>query len=286
MKKTINYWMFPGGLDGKVKVVDALKMAKKFGYEAIELCFADSGEVSPETTKADAEKMLADAKKNGIDIASLCSGIYWGYNFSSSKQADRDKAVRATEKYLELASWLKVDSILVVPGAVDVFFNPAAEVISYDDVHKRSVECIKKLLPTAEKFKVTIAIENVWNRFIMSPLEMNAYVDQFKSKYVGVYFDVGNVIPFGYPEQWIKILGNRIKKIHFKDFKFAAGNGGDIGFVDLLDGDVNWPAVVKALNDIGYNGPVTAEMIPYYKHYPIARSEVTSIAMDYILGRK
>ncbi|MEI7905457.1 MAG: sugar phosphate isomerase/epimerase family protein [Candidatus Firestonebacteria bacterium] len=286
MKKTINYWMFPGGLDGKVKVSDALSMAKKFGYEAIELCFADSGEVSQETTKAQAESMLAEAKKTGIEVVSLCTGIYWGYNFGSSKQSDRDKAVKATEKYLELASWLKVDSILVVPGAVDVFFNPAAEVNSYDDVYSRSVECLKKLLPTAEKFKVSIAIENVWNRFIMSPLEMNSYVDSFKSKYIGVYFDVGNVIPFGYPQQWIKILGSRIKKIHFKDFKFAAGNGGGLGFVDLLDGDVNWPEVMKALKEIGYDGPVTAELIPYYNHHPLARCEVASIAMDYILGRK
>ncbi len=286
MKKCINYWTFPGGLDGKVKVSDAIVMSKKYGYEAIELCFDEKGEVSPSTTKEQAAAMLAQAAKTGIEISSLATGIYWGANFGSSAQADRDKAVKLTEKYLELASWLKVDTVLVVPGAVDVFFNPAAEVVSYDDVYKRSVECIKNLLPVAEKFKVVMAIENVWNRFIMSPLEMKSYIDGFNSKYIGVYFDVGNAIPFGYSQQWIRILGNRIKRVHFKDFRFAAGNGGMTGFVDLLNGDVNWTEVVKALKETGYEGPVAAEMIPYYNHHPLARVELTSIAMDYILGRK
>ena len=130
MKKCINYWTFPGGLEGKVKVSDAIKMAKKYGYEGIELCFDERGEVSPETTQEQAAAMLAEAAKNGIEITSLATGLYGGAKFGSSAQADRDKAVKLTEKYLELASWLKVDSILVVPGAVDVFFNPAAEVFS------------------------------------------------------------------------------------------------------------------------------------------------------------
>ena len=286
MKKTINYWSFPGGLEGKKDVKEAIRDAKRYGFDAIELCFADEGEISSKTTKSDCDKLLKEAEKAGIEIGSLASGIYWGYNFGSSKQDDRDKAVKATEKYLEIAANLNINAILVVPGAVDVFFNPAAEVVPYDLVYKRSKEAIEKLIPTAEKYKVCMAIENVWNRFILSPLEMKDYVDSFKSKYVGVYFDVGNVIPFGYPEQWIRILKDRIKKVHFKDFRFAAGNGGMTGFVDLLEGDVNWPEVIKALKEIGYDDCVTAEMVPGYKYYPEVRVKNTSAAMDAILGRK
>ena len=165
---------------------------------------------------------------------------------------------------LEVASWLKVNTILVVPGAVDVIFDPTRPVVSYEVVYQRAQESLKKLVPLAEKFKVNIAIENVWNKFLLSPLEMRHFVDEFDSEYLGVYFDVGNVILYGYPEQWIKILGKRIKKVHFKDFKREIGTLA--GFVNLLYGDVNWPAVIKALQDVQYDDYVIAELFPpqYY----------------------
>jgi hexulose-6-phosphate isomerase len=131
-------------------------------------------------------------------------------------------------------------------------------------------------VPTAEKIGVTIAVENVWNKFLLSPLEMRGFIDSFKSKRVGAYFDVGNVLLTGYPEQWIKILGKRIKRIHIKDFKKSVGTVD--GFVDLLKGDVDFTAVKKALAAIGYKGYVTAEMIPYSP----GRPERTARAMKKI----
>jgi hexulose-6-phosphate isomerase len=158
-----------------------------------------------------------------------------------------------------------------VPGAVDVFFLPDAEVIPYDVCYKRAREAVRKLVPTAEKLGVSLCIENVWNKFLLSPLEMRDFIDSFKSRRVGSYFDAGNVLLMGYPEQWIRILGRRIRRVHIKDFKKSVGTVE--GFVDLLQGDVDFEAVKVALAEIKYNGYVTAEMIPYNPGRPRRTAE-------------
>ena len=165
---------------------------------------------------------------------------------------------------------------MYVPGAVEVFFLPEAEVIPYDVCFKRASEAIIKLVPVAEKLGVAIAVENVWNKFLLSPLEMREFIDNFNTSQVGVYFDVGNVLLTGYPDQWIRILGSRIKRVHIKDFKRSVGTAD--GFVDLLDGDVDFEAVKQALSEINYNGYVTAEMIPFSP----GRPEKTAAAMKEI----
>ena len=124
----------------------------------------------------------------------------------------------------------------------------------------------------------------MWNGFLLSPLEMRDFLDKVGSEYVGSYFDVGNVLPFGYPEQWVRILGKRIRKVHFKDFRRSVGTLD--GFVELLTGDVDYPAVTEAFREIGYDGWVTAEIIPPAKQYPLTTLENASNAMDRILGRK
>jgi hexulose-6-phosphate isomerase len=143
---------------------------------------------------------------------------------------------------------------------------------------------MKKLAPIAEEYGVHIAIENVWNKFLLSTLEMRAFVDAIGSDYVGVYLDTGNVMFAGYPEQWIKILGKRIKKVHFKEFRTNVGTLD--GFVDLLAGDVNWKAVMQAFEKVGYDGWVTGEMIPAYAQHSEQIIYNTSNSMDKIIGRK
>ena len=146
---------------------------------------------------------------------------------------------------------------------------------------------MQELAGFAESKKISIGIENVWNKFLLSPLEMRSFIDSIGSDYVGAYLDVGNVVYSGYPEQWVKILGKRIKKVHFKDYRREVGNVA--GFVDLLSGDINYPAVITELKKIGYESFVSAEMIPpapFYKHYPEQLIFNTSGAMDRILGRK
>ncbi len=284
MIKAINYWSFPGGLDGTKDVKEAIIEAKQLGYEGIELSFGDRGTLSPYSSKKEIKAIIKTAEKVKVKLSSLAAGFYWNYNFASENIKARKNAVALTKKYIDTAYLLGIDKILVIPGAVDIFFNPEAGIIAYDEVNNRSILALEQLLPYAEEKKVTICLENVWNKYLsMSVMEMKSFVDYFGSSYLGVYLDVGNVIPFGYPEQWIRILGNRIKAVHFKDFKREAGNGGMTGFVDLLQGDVNWPEVVRALKENKYSGPVTAEMIPPYRHYPEVRLKVTSLAMDRIL---
>ena len=283
MIKSISYWAFPGGLEGTKPVVEAMSEAHELGFDAIELALSDGGELGLESTKKQCDMLRRMADKIGIQISSVCSGVYWGYNFSSNSAKVRSKCLSATKRMLQLTSWLGTDALLYIPGAVDVFFDPSAEVIPYDVAWDRMTQYTEKLLPTAAKTGVALCVENVWNKLFQSPRELAQFVDQFKSPQVGVYFDVGNVLRMGYPEQWIRILGDRIKRVHLKDYKLAVGTAD--GFCDLLEGDVNWPDVMAALSEIGYDRSLTAEMIPLYAHYPMVRIQNTSTAMDAIMGR-
>jgi hexulose-6-phosphate isomerase len=184
---------------------------------------------------------------------------------------------------IDAAAAVGTDAVLVIPGAVDIFFNPAMPVVDYQDCMSRARDGIAAVLPAAEKAGVRMGIENVWNRFLLSPLELVRFIDQFESRFVGSYFDVGNVMLTGYPEQWIRALGKRIARVHFKDFKRAAGTVA--GFVDILSGDVNWPEVVAALKEVGYDGFCTAEMIPHYTHHPEVMIENTARAVRAIIGK-
>jgi len=283
IKKAINYWSFPGGMEGSKNVRECLREAKEFGFDAIELCFSEKGEVSLESDYRELNRLAKEANSMGIEISSLASGMLWGSSLTSDDATAREKASDVVRRQIEAASALGTDAILVIPGAVDVFFMPGGEIIPYDRVYERLRDALQEILPHAEKYKVAIGLENVWNKFFLSPLEARDFIDYFKSKYVGVFFDTGNIVPFGYPEQWIRILGHRIKRVHVKDFRRAVGT--IEGFVDLLEGDVDWPAVVKALADVGYDSYLIAEMIPLYRHHPAARIKNASTALDYILGR-
>ncbi len=183
---------------------------------------------------------------------------------------------------LEVANQLGATGILVVPGAVEVFFNPDMEVVQYDLAMQRVEEAVRELVPVAERNKVAIGIENVWNKMFMSPLEARDFIDKIGSEYLGWFFDVGNILAIGMPEQWIRILGNRIKKVHVKDFRRNVGTLD--GFVDLLEGDVNWPEVMRSLREVGYDDFLIAEMIPHYTHAPEARLANTSLALDKIMS--
>lgn len=282
--KSINYWSYPGGLAGTLPVLDFLKIAKAHGYEAVELCIGVDGALHLETTQAECEQILAQAAEIGIKVASVASGTYWGFAVGDADAANRAKAVDALQIMVTITGWLGCKTLLTIPGAVDVFFDPGRAIQPYDEVLRYASEGIKAALPAAEKAGVVMGIENVWNKFLLSPTEMASFIDSFGSKHVGAYVDVANILPYGYPEQWLRILGHRVAGVHFKDFRKAVGT--IEGFVDLLEGDVDWPAVMSAIKEIGYTGPVVAELIPAYRHYPEVRCHITSIAMDAILSRQ
>lgn len=285
MKKSISYWSFSGVLEGKPKLDlrGCLKKAKKAGFEGVELAVAEAGELTLDSSKEDIKKITQAAKDVGIELSSLATGLFWDYSLTSSDDKTREKAKDIVRRMLEIAFYLGVDTVLVIPGTVDVFFKPDAEVVPYDLAYERSLASLKKCIPTAQRYKVSIGIENVWNKFLLSPLELRDFIDKIGSPYLGAYFDVGNSLLTGYPEHWIRVLGKRIKKVHLKDFKTAVGNIN--GFVDLLEGDVNWAEVMKALEEIGYDGWLTAEILPPYSQHPEALLYNASKSMDFILGR-
>jgi hexulose-6-phosphate isomerase len=282
MKKGINYWSFPGGLDGSKDFPEAVREARQLGYEGIEVCLFPEGPLNLDMSEADVAKLGKMLEGAGLQPASVTSGALWEYPLTSSDPSKREKGKQIVTKCLQVAGQLGATGILVVPGAVEIFFNPQAEVVPYDVAMQRVEEAMRALVPVAEKNKVAIGIENVWNKMFLSPLEARDFVDKLGSEYLGWFFDVGNIVALGVPEQWIRILGKRIKKVHVKDFRRTVGTLD--GFVDLLEGDVNWPEVMKALREVGYDDFLIAEMIPYYTHAPETRVANTSLAMDKILA--
>jgi len=279
MKKGISYWSFEGGLEGTAAYAEVFKEAKAAGFEAVEPALSGAGELTPSTTKAECERIAAAASAEGIELSSLATGLFWDASLTDNDPAVREKAMDIARSLIEKAAWIGVDAVLVVPGAVDVFFLPDAEIIPYDVCYERALDALRKLAPVAEEHKVKIGVENVWNKFLLSPLEMRDFVDKVGSDWVGVYFDVGNVLLTGFPQHWIRILGERIVRVHIKDFKTSVGTAE--GFCDLLEGDVPWDETMKALSDIGYDSYVTAEMVPPNEGI-VAR---TSKAMDEILAK-
>jgi L-ribulose-5-phosphate 3-epimerase len=252
MLKGINQWCYPEG----TPLEEVFAYSKEAGFDAIELNLYDSDGIglTMDSTPGEAEAITKLALSYGLQLRSLSTGLLWQSPLSSVNGNVREQGRKIILKQIELASVMGIDTVLVVPGSV-------TQDVSYDDCYNRSQEELKKVLDEAEKRQVAIGIENVWNKFLLSPLEMARYIDELNSDFAKAYFDVGNVLQFGYPEQWIRILGKRISKVHVKDYSTKVGN--ITGFVPLLAGDVNWPAVVEALEEIGYEDVITAELSPY-----------------------
>ncbi len=225
-------------------ILEKFRATKQAGFDGVETY-----------SHLNRDEVLKAKAATGLTIPSVCGSLHGKFPLSDPDPAIRKQGLDALKVTLEDAKLYGADTILLVPGRV-------SEQVSYDDCWNRSVAEIKKAVPLAEELKVAIAIENVWNNFLLSPLEAANYVDLFKSRYVKFYFDCGNYIFLGWPEQWIRILGKRIAKIHIKEYsrKLADTQGKRAGFnVKLLEGDVNWPAVMKALDDIGYHDWATIE---------------------------
>lgn len=260
-----------------------MRLAAQAGFQGIELALAEEGELSLDSTPEQIGRIARAAHDYGLETPSLASGLGWSYALTSTDKANRDKAIEIVKRQLEVAAMLEADTILVVPGAVGVDFIAGSPVTEYDVAYDNALEALSRLADDAKAYGVSIGVENVWNKFLLSPLEMRQFIDAIGSDYVGAYLDIGNTVLTGYPEHWIKILNRRIKKVHFKDFRRSGA--GLSAFVDLLSGDVDYPLVVRKLEEIGYDSYVTAEMIPPYKHYPEQIIFNTSAAMDAILGQ-
>ncbi|WP_266079990.1 sugar phosphate isomerase/epimerase family protein [Haladaptatus caseinilyticus] len=191
----------------------------------------------------------------GLDVPAVSTTIHWEQQLSSADEETRMAGVEAGERMIKVADTLDAGAVLIVPAIVD-------EETSYDTAYDRALDSVRRLAEVGAQNDVVVCVENVWNNFLLSPLEFARFIDQAsESGPVGAYFDVGNVKRFGHPEQWIRILGERIERIHVKDYR------ADVDTIDAftypLEGDVDWTAVTEALLAIGYDGWVTAEVPPY-----------------------
>jgi len=280
MKKGINIWSF----DGSKTLREKIAFAKNAGFEGIELSLDGEGELSLTSTEKEILEIKKYAADIGIEVPSLATGLFWDNPMTSNDPKVMARACDIVKKQLETASILGAKTILVIPGLVHADFVENCEYVDYDKAYDRALKCVTELSAVAEKYDVYLCLENVWNKFLLSPLELRDFIDKVGSEKVGSYFDVGNVVLNGYPEQWIRILNKRIKSVHFKDYRREVGSLA--GFVDLLSGDVDYPAVMKAFEEIGYDGWAFAEMIPSYKHYNDQTIVTVSGAMDRIISGK
>lgn len=236
MKKACCLGVLPGDLELEAR----LALAKKVGFDAVE----------PNTLrkKSEVRALKKAAAGAGIEIASVMNSDHWAFPLSSPRKSVVNKSIKGMITSMQNAAELGADCVLLVPAVV-------SDTVTYEEAWTRSRAAIRRMIPTAKKLGVTIAVENVWNKFLLSPVDFKAYVDSFKSRWVKAYFDVGNILLYGYPQHWIRTLGRRIARVHLKDFDVSTKS-----FVPLREGSVDWPAVRQALADIRYNGYLTAEV--------------------------
>jgi hexulose-6-phosphate isomerase len=236
-----------------------------------------------ESNHSEFKKLLKNVKSNELQVSGVYSRDQWFYPISSNNLQTRKYGKNIIRKLLHAAEVLESETVLVLPGVVDnSLFKQEPEVIPYLDAYKNSLESLKELEEEARSRSVVMALENVWGKFLYSPIEFLNFVDQINSDFVKVYFDVGNVVRIGYPEDWINILNNKIHAIHVKDFKKSIDNVH--GFVGLLQGDVDWLAVKSALSKISYKRWITSEVLPFYQFYSEALVEETSNSISRIFN--
>jgi len=221
---------------------ERLKLAHEIGFEVLQ------APTEPDERRAEELRKAADTTQIRID--SVMNMDHWKYPLSSDDPAVVGKSLAGMRTSMRNAKLWESDAVLLVPAVV----NPQT---SYRDAWMRSQKQIRTLIPMAEELKVVIAIEEVWNKFLLSPLEMATYIEEFRSPWIKAWFDVGNVVFYGYPQDWIRTLGKSIAKVHLKDFKRKDGG---YAWVNLGDGDVDWPAVRQAFAEIGYSGSAIVEL--------------------------
>ena len=284
MKKSINQWAFP--YPQRMNLKECLQLAKDAGFDGIELNYDLETDLSPKSGTKDYYDIRRLADKIGIQISGLCSFLFWPYPLTSNDPDKRAKGIELAGKIAHAAHDLGVENVLLVPGAVDIPWRDDYEPVPNDVCDRRAKEAVKKLVRQAERLKVFLNIENIFfNGYLMTPMEMNDFVDSFQSEHVKIHFDTGNISIFQHPEHWVPIMGKRIKNIHFKEFTKKGTDYSLETFRPLLDGTTNWPAVMEELDKVGYRGYVTFEYFHPYPHYPEALIYQTSDSLDRILGR-
>ena len=276
MKTAVSFYTFGQDVD----IREACEQAKKAGYDGVELCISEQGQLNMKTGDGELQQIRRMVSDMGLEICSVGAWNMWEHNLAGEDEAEAQYACDIVKKQVECAQAFGADAVLVVPGWVGTNFAPG--ITRYDIAYENSRRRLASLAPFAESAKVSLAVENVWNKLLLSPLEMRRFLDEIGSDYVGAYFDVGNIIYIGYPDQWIDILGPRIKRLHFCDARFdQAGLG---MFVDLFEGDVDFRAVMQAVRRVGYDRWATVEFLPNYRMFPYQSIINARLSLDRILN--
>jgi hexulose-6-phosphate isomerase len=232
-------------LPKELSYTERFALARASGFDGIEMLTVENTD--------EAAEILEASRATGLRIHSVMNADHWRFPLSSSDPAVVARSVAGMETSLRNAARWGADAVLLVPAVVDAS-------TSYADAWTRSQRVIReRLLPLARELRVVIAVEEVWNKFLLSPLEFARYVDEMNSPQLKAYFDVGNVVFYGFPQDWISTLGSRIVKIHLKDFQLDRPNG-RFAWKNLGEGDIDWAAVRRALSATGYAGFVTTEV--------------------------
>ena len=284
LKKSINLWAFP--YPGRMTLRECLQLAKDAGFDGIELNYDLDSDLSPKAGTRELQAIRKTASEIGIAISGLCSFLFWPYSLTSNKPAERKRGHELAGKMLEAAAELGTTNLLVVPGAVSIPWIKGHDPVPLAECDKRAREAVGRMAPRAEKLGVYLNIENIFfNGYLLSPQDMIAFVDGFKSKHVRVHFDTGNIMLFQQPQDWILALGSRIGNVHLKEFDKNGTDHSLASFRPLLDGTTDWPAVLEAFDTVGYKGYLTFEYFHPFPHYPEALVYQTSDALDRMLGR-
>lgn len=285
MKKAINLWAFP--YPGRWTLRRCFEVAAEAGFDAVEINFDLHGEFSADSSDRDIRAIGRLAKRSGIAISGVCSFLFWQYPLTDNDPKRRRKGLELAGRMIEATALAGTENLLVVPGAVYAPWIENFDPVPNDVCERRAREAIGQLLPLAEAAGVYLNIENIFaNGFLLSPQEMNAFVDSFRSERVCVHFDTGNIMEYQFPEHWIPVLGSRIRNVHLKEWDKRTREFSLHNFRTLLDGTTNWPAVLEALDATGYRGYLTFEYFHPFQHYPEALIYQTSDALDRMLGRK
>lgn len=252
MYAAVNAWTFPDARTAE----EQLSRSAAAGFAGLELVVSADGPLRADTPPSEFRRVARRATELGQRLAGVATGAFWEVNYASPEPAKRQAAYDLTLRLLDQAAAAEAGSVLVVPAVVGKVGEARGQV-GYADALARATEALLALRHEAEARAVHLAIENVWNRFLLSPVEAADWIDLLNSPYVGWYLDVGNILAYGYPEDWIATLAGRIVRVHAKDYDLR--RPGPAGFSPLGEGSVDWAAVVNGLAAVGYDGPLTYE---------------------------
>jgi len=279
--KGISYLSFENGLSNNESIDSALIQTQSNGFEALELSVSNEGVINTNLSESECGAIRQKINDSGVFVDSIATGMSWGISPTSDDVEVRKNSIKLHQDAIRVASHLDCKALLFVPGVVKSPISP--EIVRYDRALDRLREAINQMLPIAEELDVDLCMENVWNGFFYSPIELRDFVDSFESDKLGVYLDIGNLIGYQqYPPHWIELLNSRIKRVQIKDFQENFDWTGSFSFCDLGAGDVPWKETVSALKSIQYKSTIIAEMLPWDETI-LSR---TSVAMDQIFDFK